>query len=361
MRTEPRRILLLRPSALGDVCRTTPVLASLRARWPQAQIDWLVQDSFADAIRCHPALDSVVLFRRDGFRGSWRPSAAAAIFAWLRDLGRRGYDVVFDLQGLGRSGLFSLCTRAPWRVGFRDARELGWLGANVHVERGGRRHTVDQMLHMVETQGVAAVPDLRLHSPPEAIESWSVLRRDLHLTGSYAVLAPTSRWRCKQWPAERWAQLAARALGELEVERVVVVGAPGEEAQTRWARSVEGCIDLCGRLRVGETMAVIRDARVLVANDSAPLHMAVGLGVPYVGLFGPTDPERVGPYRGDRWVVRAPWNGDAPPRSYRAMGDDDRLMRRIDVEEVHRLMVAAVSQPEWFARVAAGRAEGDRS
>ncbi len=356
MRTEPQRILMLRPSALGDVCRTAPVLASLRRRFPDATIDWLVQDSYADAVRSHPALDSVVLFDRNGLRAFWRPRAWMDLGRWLATLGRAGYDLVFDLQGLGRSGLFSLCTRAPRRVGFRDAREFGWVGVNVHVERGRSPHAVDQMLHLVESQGVPPVRDLRLQPPPESIESWAALRRDLGAGGPYAVLAPTSRWRCKQWPAPRWAELAARLLSERRVERVMVVGAPGEESQTRWARSVERCVDLCGRLRVGETMAAIRDASVLAANDSAPLHMAVGLGVPYVGLFGPTDPQRVGPYRGDAWVVAAPLEPGEDRRRYRARGDDDSLMRRIGVDDVARRLLDAIADPEWFRRMAEGRA-----
>lgn len=345
---------MLRASALGDVCRTAPVLASLRRRFPDASIDWLVQDSYADAVRCHPALDSVVLFDRNALRGPWRPRAWISLGLWLAALGRSGYDLVFDLQGLGRSGLFSLCTRAPRRVGFRDARELGWMGANIHVDRGGRAHTVDQMLHLVESQGVPTIADLRLSPPPESIESWRVLRRDLGIDGPYAVLAPTSRWRCKQWPAERWSEFAARLLDALRLDRAVVVGAPGEEAQTRWAQSVPRCTDLCGRLRVGETMAAIADAAAVTANDSAPLHMAVGLGTPYVGLFGPTDPERVGPYRGERWVVSAPLEPGEERRRYRALGDDDTLMRRIGVDEVLALLASALADPGWFRRVAEG-------
>jgi len=280
-----------------------------------------------------------------------------AVIRWLRELRRSDYDLVFDLQGLGRSGLFSLCTRAPRRVGLRDAREFGWLGATVRVDRGGHEHTVDQMLHMIGTQGVPALADLRLHPPPEAIESWAALRSELALSDEYLVLAPTSRWRCKQWPVERWAELAQRLRQSLPRQLiVVVVGAPGEEAQTRWAHGIDGCVDLCGRLRVGETMAAVRDASVLVANDSAPLHMAVGLGTPYVGLYGPTDPARVGPYRGDRWVARAPLEPGESLRSYRAIGDDDRLMRRIEVETVVRLALEAITERAWFKRVAEGGA-----
>lgn len=347
---------MLRPSALGDVCRTVPVLASLRRRFPDAVIDWLVQNSYSDAVRCHPALDSVVLFDRASLRGLWRPRAWMALAGWLASLGRAGYDLVFDLQGLGRSGLFSLCTGAPRRVGFRDAREFGWLGANVHVERGERPHTVDQMLRLVESQGVPAIADLRLSPPPESTESWSALRRDLGADGRYAVLAPTSRWRCKQWPAERWAEFAARVLDSCRLERAIVIGAPGEQSQTTWSRAVPRCVDLCGRMRIGESMAAIADAALVVANDSAPLHMAVGLGTPYVGLFGPTDPVRVGPYRGARWVVSSPLEAGEERRRYRARGDDDTLMRRIGVDEVLARAVEACAEPAWFRRVAEGAA-----
>jgi len=281
---------------------------------------------------------------------SWR------LARWLASLASAKYDLVFDLQGLGRSGLFSLCTRAPRRVGYRDARELGWLGVNVHVDRGEGVHTVDQMLRLVESQGVEPLHDLRLAAPPESIESWAALRRDLGCRGDFALLAPTSRWRCKQWPVERWAALATRALAEWPIDRVMVVGAPGEEDQTRWAGSIDGCVDLCGRLRVGESMAAIAEAAVVVANDSAPLHMAVGLGRPYVGLFGPTDPALVGPYRGDRWVVRAAMDPREASRGYRALGDDDTLMRRIGADEVNDRAVAAMREPAWFARTAEGAA-----
>lgn len=275
---------------------------------------------------------------------------------WLWGLARSRYELVFDLQGLGRSGLFSLCTRAPRRVGWRDARELGWLGANIRVDRGESPHAVDQMLRLVESQGVEAVRDLRLVPPPEQVDSWRALRRELGCDGPFLTIAPTSRWRCKQWPAERWAALAERALAELPIDRVMVLGAPGEEARTRWARSIHRCVDLCGRLRVGETMAAIAESAAIVANDSAPLHMAVGLGRPYVGLFGPTDPGRVGPYGGARWVVRAPVDSGEPRRSYRALRDDDSLMRRIGVDEVFDRLLAAMGQTGWFERAAKGHA-----
>lgn len=355
MPTDPRRILLIRPSALGDVCRTVPALVSLRRRWPGAEIHWLVQDSFAEAIRAHPDLDSVVPFPRGAWRRWWSPRVMWSATSWLLELRARRYDLVFDLQGLGRSGLFALATGAPRRVGFRDARELGWLGVNRRVDRRGILHTVDQMLALLQAEGVPPVADLRLTVAPDGDAAWRERRRSLDLREPYAVLAPTSRWRGKQWPADRWAGLSGQLAAAGLRGRVVVVGAPGEQAQTAWSRGVPQCVDLCGACTVGETMAVIRDAALVVANDSAPLHMAAGMGVPYVGLFGPTDPERVGPYRGRRWVLGGPANEEERRRSYRDV-QDDAIMRRIEVEPVVRLVSEALAAREWFEAAAEGRA-----
>src|SRR6266550_79225 len=100
MPNDPERILIVRPSALGDVCRTVPVLASLKQGFPNAAIDWLVQDSFADAVRAHPDLNAVIEFPRTRFAAWWRPSVAADVARWLHGLGRAKYDLVLDCQGL---------------------------------------------------------------------------------------------------------------------------------------------------------------------------------------------------------------------------------------------------------------------
>ena len=101
------RVLIIRPSALGDVARSVPVLATLRRAMPNARIDWLVHEGFADAIRHHPALDGVLPFPRKHFGALWRrPAAALDAAAWAADLRGRRYDIVFDFQGLARSGLF---------------------------------------------------------------------------------------------------------------------------------------------------------------------------------------------------------------------------------------------------------------
>jgi lipopolysaccharide heptosyltransferase I len=327
---QPRRILIVRPSALGDVCRTVPILATLRRAWPEAVIDWVVQADFAAAIACHPGLNEVIRFPRREFGRWWRnPSTAVALGRWLADLRRRRYDLVLDCQGLGRSGLFTWLTRAPRRVGHRSARELGWLGCNVRHSCPDALHTVERMMSLLTAEGLEPVFDMRLYAADDDLAWWD--RYQDGAQGPYAVLAPTSRWPSKRWPQSNWISLIA-PLGERGFKRLVLIGAPSERHQV--AKIVgdgtePAIVDLVGRTDVGRILAVIAGAGLVIANDSAPLHVAVGFSRPCVGLYGPTDPARVGPWGVTDGVVRAkPVHDTTTNFKDRRIGDT--LMRLIE-------------------------------
>ncbi len=326
---QPSRILIVRPSALGDVCRTVPILATLRRAWPEAAIDWLVQADFSAAIACHPDLNEAVRFPRREFGRWWRnPSTAAALARWLADLRRRRYDLVLDCQGLGRSGLFTWLTRAPRRVGHRRARELGWLGCNVRHPCTAV-HTVERMMSLLTAEGLDPVYDMRLYAADDDLAWWAA--QPGHGEGPYAVLAPTSRWPSKRWPQSNWVSLIA-PLRERGFERVILIGAPSERDQV--ARIVgDGpepmILDLVGRTDVGRILAIIAGAGLVIANDSAPLHVAVGFDRPCVGLYGPTDPARVGPWGVTDGVVRARPQHD-PATNFKDRRIGDALMRLIE-------------------------------
>ena len=340
--SQPSRILIVRPSALGDVCRTVPILATLRRAWPEAVIDWVVQADFSAAIACHPSLNEAIRFPRREFGRWWRnPSTAVALARWLADLRRRRYDLVFDCQGLGRSGLFTWLTRAPRRVGHRRARELGWLGCNVRHPGPAGVHTVERMMSLLTAEGLEPVYDMRLYAAADDLAWWA-----RHRSGDeapYAVLAPTSRWPSKRWPQSSWISLI-EPLRERGFERLVLIGAPSERDQV--ARIVgDGSdptiVDLVGRTDVGRILAVIAGAGLVIANDSAPLHVAVGFDRPCVGLYGPTDAARVGPWGVTDGVVRAvPVHDRTTNFKNRRIGDS--LMRLIEpatvLEHVDRVL-----------------------
>ena len=343
----PQRVLLIRPSALGDVCRSVAVLASLRDAYPQATIDWVVQEEFAPAVAAHPALNQVIGFPRSRLARWWKdPRALAEAVRWFGNLRRRKYDLAIDCQGLGRSGLMCFATGAPIRAGLRSAREFGWLGYNLRLPRDRSTplpvHTVDQMLLVIKEFGITPLRDLRLYAGEQDRAWWQSQRAAWREPQSpYAVIAPTSRWLSKRWPIERFAQLieplAARGFG-----CVCVIGSPGEAEQVQplFAPSVSSSVapgflvNLVGQTTIGQTMAVIAQAGLVIANDSAPLHMGVGFDRPCVGLFGPTDPAAVGPYQRDDAVVRGYHASPGETINFKDPKLGDSLMRFISTVAV---------------------------
>ncbi len=357
-RRAPERVLIIRPSALGDVCRSVGVLALLRGAFPAAQIDWLVQDTFADAVRHHPALSGVIEFPRAAMSSWWKsPRAARRTVGFFRMLRARRYDLVLDCQGLLRSGLFAWGTGAPERLGYADAAEGGAWFVNRRVAAPRTLHTVDRMMRLAEaaiggfapavaqaSRLCSTIPDLRLYTS-EADRAWVSGKLHEHgVAGGYAVLAPTSRWEGKRWPAERYAEVAKRLLDDPRagIAAVAVVGGPGpREAQQagpliELAKTDRRVVSLVGGTTVGRLMALIEGSALVIANDSAALHMAVGFDRPYVALFGPTDTALVGPYtRGSSRhgvVLQHLRPGEHLDHKDDALGQS--YMQRITVDEV---------------------------
>jgi lipopolysaccharide heptosyltransferase I len=341
----PGRILLVKPSALGDVCRSMPILASLRAAFPAAKIDWLVQDDFEAAVRGHPAVRQVVVFPRRAWKRWWMPGVVSQVRRFRGVLRGAGYDLVVDAQGLLRSGLFMHFTGAARRVGWKDAREWSWLAANErHVRRGGPDAT-EVMLALLEDAGIAPVRDARMHVHEDAMQAWRVRRAAMGIGDRYLALAPTSRWSSKRWPAARWRALAERLV--VRGETVLMLGAPSEREQVRACMPRHGAIDLCGALPLGEWFAALAGTAAVVANDSAAVHAAAALGRPLVGIYGATDPAAVGPYQRAESVVAPPGVAPRDPHAYR----DARLVQRMElipVEAVERRLDQELSRgPRW--------------
>lgn len=388
-----QRICLVRPSALGDVCRTVPVAVSLRRAFPGARIEWIVQDTFVDAVRAHPAIDGVIAFPRNYFGRVGRGIAPTRDFlAWCRDLRRRRFDLVYDCQGLARSAFIAWLTGAPRRVGFADAREGGFIAYTDRHRIPADLHTVDRMLQLVALDGVEPATDMRLYTPEESVRWWQAERaavageRTARIAaahagengrmrtavgaadsaaedgimrpatpgaippgsgsgsaassdaseaavraafGRYAVFAPTSRWRSKRWPAASFAALVKPIL-DRGFDRLVIVGARGEEDQVGPLLACadgQRAISMLGRTTVGGMMAIVEQADLVLANDSAALHMAVGFDRPYVAFFGPTDIRRVGPYGGALWTLQETRPGERLHHKSDALGSS--IMERI--------------------------------
>lgn len=256
---------------------------------------------------------------------------------WLSELGRGRWDLAIDCQGLARTGLMLMASRAPLRVGDRSGREGAWMACNRRVRVPAGTHEVDRMLLLAQAAGADIVPDAALYVPPDSAAWWSQGLASLP-EGPYAVLAVTSRWVSKAWPAARWVGLAERLVQDGRVEWVVLPGSQGERgavaavADAMRARGIEA-IDYAGRSDVGQLMAIIDAAAFTVSNDSAALHMALGLGARCLGLYGPTDPAIVGPWRRPDLAIRAPLEAGERP-AYRDRRIGESIMQRLAVDHV---------------------------
>ena len=262
-------------------------------------------------------------------------------------LRRGGWQLVLDCQGLARSALFSRLTGAERRIGFADARELGWIHYTNTVSPD-EPHAVDRMMSLVDSLELPRVMDMRLYTPSEAAGWWGALGS--RPESGYMVFAPRSRWPSKEWPLDRWCELALR-VRELGAEEIVFVGSPSEAPSIqRIAERIraEGAGAprlhvLAGRTSVGQLMAVIEGSSMVVGSDSAALHMAVGLDRPLVALFGPTDPAEVGPYgRSDR-VVRVP-EASGRGHDYRSGDEPAPSMQAITVGMVIEAMATEMER-----------------
>ncbi|HEY8666464.1 MAG TPA: lipopolysaccharide heptosyltransferase I [Tepidisphaeraceae bacterium] len=309
--TPPQRILIIKPSAIGDVVHTLPILNLLRRHWPAAHISWLVTPACAGLLENHPQLDEVIHFERRRFgQGWWNPRATIGLFEFTRALRRGGFDLVLDLQGLFRSGWLAAKTRSPVRVGFANAREFGWIFYTHRVAVDSvEQHAIERYLKLVDALGVPRSPVEFVFNTTDADRAYvdGLLPREARERG-YAVLLPGTNWATKRWPAGNFSALLA-PLKERFGLFPVLAGGSGDRALAQeiiGRRDAGGAevLDLSGRTSLPQLTALLERASLVIANDSGPMHIAAALRRPLVALFGPTNSIRTGPYGRDDAVLR---------------------------------------------------------
>jgi lipopolysaccharide heptosyltransferase I len=365
------RILLIKPSALGDVVHTIPVLVKLRARYPRARIDWLITPENAEVVRHHPALSNVVLFaRRDFSKPGRRWHAVLGFIDLLKQIRSANYDLVIDMHGQLRSAFFSLVSGARVRIGFdrplkfsrtvsaehdlknvpshgwRGAREGSWIAYTHRIPIPTLDvHAIDRYLWVGALFGFEdEPPDLTIHLSPETVSKVQQLLEEHGVPASkpLIVLVPGTIWETKHWTIEGFAGVAREFLREGFA--VVLAGTKRDEARCRQiAAAAPGATNLCGKTTPADLAALIQRAEVAVTNDSGSMHVAASLGKPMVSVFGPTNPVHIGPYERPESVVRV----DLPcsPCNYRRLSQcpfDHACMKQVTsamvVERVQKVL-----------------------
>lgn len=298
---EPRRIGIVKPSALGDVVQTLPVLTAMRARWPQARIVWVVNRPFAGILDGHPDLDAVMFFDRR--TSSWW-ERAKSLTGFVQVLRAEKFDLVFDLQGLLRSGLMAWFSGARRRVGFADAREGSkWLYTDVVPAMPWETPALERYWQMVRAWGGGdAVPAAKFGFRP-LHHAWAEAAWR-HLPEPWIAVHPGAQWQTKRWPAAKYAEVLKRIQERFDAG-VALVGSGAERpiCDEIAAALPGGVVNLAGETSLLQLAALLRRAKVMLSNDSGPMHLAAALGTRCVSLFTCTSPRRAGPHGPDHRVL----------------------------------------------------------
>lgn len=293
---QPRSILIIRLSAIGDIIMASGLIPALRRRWPDAHLAWLAEESHAGLLAQHPRLDHVYRLPRQRWR-SLRHAGEYGTLAretrqFICELRAARHDLVLDLQGLLKSGVWAWLSGSPRRIGLGSREGSQWLMTDIIPREMADPRIGKEYRHLGEILG-SGTDDFQLDIPvPAAVEANAaeLLRRAGLADGdSYAILAPFTTRPQKHWFDERWAELAG-ALGSRLTP--IILGGPGDKSQGDHIVSLSSgrAINLAGQTSLPECAALIRNARLLVGVDTGLTHLGTAMNTPTVAIFGSTMP-----------------------------------------------------------------------
>lgn len=329
------RLLVVRLSAMGDIIHALPAITALRAANPDLHIGWVVEERWTDLLcargsdrmaersAAKPLADSVHLANFKAWRHallsgeSWREMKA------LRsEVRAMKYDLALDLQGAIRSALAAQASGAAIRVGPSQPREKPATMFYTHQVDPVGTHVVEQALSLASDVAGRLLPyiDPLLPSDPAA-EAWADRTLAQLSARQFVIVNPGAGWGAKCWPTDSFGAVA-RALQEKGLA-VIVNHGPGEETLAEAVNESSGGVAVPVTCSIGELISLTRRASLFIGGDTGPMHLAAALHVPVVALFGPTRPERNGPYNTRSIVLRNP---ESPDNSSHTDRPDEGLM-----------------------------------
>jgi len=310
------RILIVRLSSMGDVVHALPAAGLLREAFPHAHIGWLIEERWAELLCAvstartgplsaqRPLVNAIHTVKLKHWRRTLTSNLTwERIGASLSDLRAHRYEAAVDLQGAARSAILATWSGAPAIFGAVRPREnlaSMWYTRKVMTERS---HVVEQYAEIARavTGQNQPVPDAIFPSDRAAEEAVGKRLEQL-APRDFVILNPGAGWGAKQWPAERYGELA-KALAARGVPAIINFG-PSEDGLAQIAEKASGGAAHALSFSVAELIALTRRARLFIGGDTGPMHLAAALHVPVVALFGPTDPARNGPFSTKSIVLR---------------------------------------------------------
>jgi len=301
---------------MGDVIHTLPAASALRAALPEATIGWIVEERWAELLCAtaeprsgprsprRPLVDKIhVVDTKTWRRKPWAVQTWERVAAFISDLRAGRYDVAVDFQGAARSAFLARCSGAPTIYGFRQPRENVASMFYTRQTLAAGQHIIQQNFSLAEAVLSKSLVSGRVQLPCDdaaerKCEAW-LQRESVH---DFVLLNPGAGWGAKQWPAERYGQVA-QLLAEDGLQSVINFG-PGEEQLAEAVVASSRGSARAANSSVAELISFTRRAKLFIGGDTGPMHLAAALRVPVVALFGPTDPARNGPFDARSVVLR---------------------------------------------------------
>jgi len=313
-----RRLLIVRLSAMGDIIHALPAVTALRHAFPNATIGWIVEERWAELLcsvrtprfgsrsNQRPLVDRVHTVNTARWRSDLLSNRTwEEIATGLSHLRGARYEVAVDFQGAVRSALLARWSGAATIYGFAQPREnaASMFYSRQVIARG--KHVIEQSLSLAEAVAGHPLQMPRVEFPHDPTIEAEIDRRLYdHQIGDFAILNPGAGWGAKQWPARRFGYVGKK-LAEDGLRSIINFG-PGEEELARAVETSSGGAAEAVACSISELIALTRRARLFIGGDTGPMHLAAALGVPVVGIFGPTDPARNGPFGTCSVVLRSP-------------------------------------------------------
>jgi heptosyltransferase-1 len=334
-----KTILVIRPSAMGDIVMASPLIGALRRTFPTAHIAWLLEPHLVDLLQSHPALDEVIPWPKARWLDLVRQRKFLALCREVsqlrKSLLRKGIDLAIDAQGLLRSRILARLSGASDRVGF-DSKEPGrWLMTKI-VSKGPESTRISsEYLHLAQALGLETgtfQPGLVVPTKDDSSADLELTKRGIR--GPYAAFCPFTTRPQKHWPESHWAALSNR-IGEDMGLAMIMLGGPGDRAAAlRIGQRSEGrIINLAGATSLGVAMALLRRAALVVGVDTGLTHTALAFLRPTVAVFGSTCPYTEAP--GARLFVVYDQRHCSPCRRHPTCNGEYSCMMGIGAERVY--------------------------
>jgi heptosyltransferase I len=293
-----QRVCLLRLSAIGDTCHALAALRAFQAAWPETRFTWIIGKLEAKLMaELLPEIEFITFDKAATLREWWR----------LRTILReRRFDLLLDMQLSFRASMLSRLLNAPIKLGFdrRRARELQWLFTNAQIEPAASEHVLDSFMGFARACGITPqAPHWDVPLPQSALDYARQIITDQRPT---LLISPCSSHAARNWSAERYAAVAEHA-AQVHHMRVVLVGGRSS-AEARMGAAIAAAaqtalVNQIGKDTLPQLLGLMSHSTVLLSPDSGPAHMASMVGLPVIGLYAATNPQRAGPYYSRQWCV----------------------------------------------------------